>query len=309
MKNILQNNNGSLALVIGNGINLYHQNGTTNSWSQLLETLASKNRLPLSNNSSPIPFSRLIQTITLTEFYDLLEMKAPKSKSSFDLQTEFCELLAHWKPQHQHFSITEWARAYDVPILTTNFDNTLSAASSATLRHLKNNSHGFTSHYPWSSYYAPHELSSPMHGYGIWHINGMRYYPNSIRLGLTHYMGSVERARKWLYDEDDEIPFEGKNRRNWAGLSTWLHVIFNKPLLIFGLGLSSTEVFLRWLLIERARYFKEFPERYKQAWFVCPQSDLKKGQAFFLEGVGIEVIQTKSFGEIYDPDTWNLIQN
>lgn len=47
--------------------------------------------------------------------------------------------------------------------------------------------------------------------------------------------------------------------REWDGAASWLHIVFNSPLLIFGLGLEENEVFFRWLLIERARYFKKFP--------------------------------------------------
>ena len=71
-------------------------------------------------------------------------------------------------------------------------------------------------------------------------------------------MGSVQRARTWLHRGEANL-FNAKNRPDWDGARTWVHLMFNKPLLIFGLGLTETEVFLRWLLIERARYFRRFP--------------------------------------------------
>lgn len=36
---------------------------------------------------------------------------------------------------------------------------------------------------------------------------------------------------------------DGKNRNNLIGSNTWLHVIFNKDLFIFGLALEGNEVF------------------------------------------------------------------
>ena len=80
-------------------------------------------------------------------------------------------------------------------------------------------------------------------------------------------MGSVGRARAWLHRGGDRRLFSGKSPDNWLGKNTWVHIIFNSPLLIFGLALEENEVFLRWLLIERARYFKKFPDRRKKAWY------------------------------------------
>jgi hypothetical protein len=80
-------------------------------------------------------------------------------------------------------------------------------------------------------------------------------------------MGSVQRARGWIHSGEQRL-FGGKDRTTWTGRYSWLHVVFNKPLPILGLGLGETEVFLRWLLIERARYFAKFPKRAQKAWSV-----------------------------------------
>ncbi len=48
---------------------------------------------------------------------------------------------------------------------------------------------------PWESYYGEHAVVRPSECFAIWHINGMAQYHRSVRLGLTHYMGSVQRAR------------------------------------------------------------------------------------------------------------------
>ena len=84
-----------------------------------------------------------------------------------------------------------------------------------------------------------------------------------------------------------------------------MHIVFNNPLLIFGLGLNENEVFLRWLLIERARYFRKFPDRKKPAWYVHTDDLKNSGKAFFLEGVGIQMIESNDYDEIYGPHTWD----
>ena len=76
-------------------------------------------------------------------------------------------------------------------------------------------------------------------------------------------MGCVERARKMIQSNGFNELFDGKNQYNWIGGNTWLHVIFNKDLFIFGLSLEENEVFLRWLLIQRAKYSQMYNIRLK----------------------------------------------
>ena len=83
-------------------------------------------------------------------------------------------------------------------------------------------------------------------------------------------MGNVERARKLIYKKPESIRFEGKSRNYWDGYKTWLHIVFNKSIFIFGLSLDETEIFIRWLLIERAKNFRNFPDRKKHiGWFLA----------------------------------------
>ena len=86
---------------------------------------------------------------------------------------------------------------------------------------------------------------------------------------------------------------------NWRGFKTWLHIIFNKSLFIFGLGLEENEVFLRWLLIERIKYFKQFPDRKHKGWYISKKED-NAGKKFFLERVGFEIIEVDDYSDIYE---------
>lgn len=294
MKSLLRNNRSNIALVIGNGINRYGPAKTTNSWHDLLVKLA-KEHLPAKLGSVP-------PGVTLTEFYDVLELKSTKSTSGKSLQQEFAALIASWKPYEHHGRVVGWARNANAPILTTNFDRVLPDAGRCSLHRTTKGS--FTDYYPWETYYGDAEINDPSSEFAIWHVNGMQKYHRSIRLGLTHYMGSVEKARGWIHKRNERLLFSGKNVRKWRGASTWLHVVFNTPLLFIGLGLEENEVFLRWLLIERARYFKKFPDREKSAWYVHT-ADLNAGKKFFLEGVGIQIIQAVDYDEIYGVDTWS----
>jgi hypothetical protein len=240
--------------------------------------------------------------VALTEFYDVLELKKQKSSSGKPLQQQFCDLMSTWKPYDHHRRIVNWAKERDAPILTTNFERILADAGKCTLKRTKKG--GFTAYYPWESFYGAGSIDDPSRQFGIWHVNGMERYRQSIRLGLSHYMGSVHRARSWMHRGNEGRLFSGRSANSWKGAGTWLQAVFNTPLLIFGLALDESEVFLRWLLIERARYFRKFPKMRVPAWYVSAGPIDNKGKRFFLEGTGITTVIVKDYEEIYGARVW-----
>ena len=94
---------------------------------------------------------------------------------------------------------------------------------------------GFTDFYPWNVYFGNTVLSYPTEGFAVWHINGMVGYRRSIRLSLSEYMGLSARVRSFLHKEESIDDFNFKNQNNWKGYNTWLHIIFNNSVCIFGL--------------------------------------------------------------------------
>jgi hypothetical protein len=290
---LLKRNHSDLALVVGNGINRYGVPTGENSWDNLLSKLA---RSILSPNHKAIPSG-----VSLTEFYDVLELSYTRTVGQASLQQQFCTLMATWRPLRQHELIASWASQRNVPVLTTNFENTLGAAVTCSIRRAGGNK--FTDYYPWDTYFSTNDIVDPCAHFAIWHINGMQQYRRSVRLGLSHYMGSVERARSWLHKGNKGL-FNDGDAMGWRGASTWLQVFFHKPLLIFGLGLSETEVFLRWLLIERARYFRKFPEHHKSGWYIYVQGQHDEGKELFLKAVGIKSFAVSSHDDIYAASNW-----
>lgn len=186
----------------------------------------------------------------------------------------------------------------NAPILTTNFDTYISDAINAKQKKLtlQNNEYKFSDFYPWNVYYSDKEITNPLDGFAVWHINGTKNYPRSIRLGLSDYMGSVQYARKMIQGQSLNEYFSGKQQEFWVGYSTWLHIIFNKSLFIFGLGLEENEVFLRWLLIQRTKYCKMYKKSHK-GWYI--DKSIKAGKRFFLEQLGFEVIDLSDYNTLY----------
>ena len=212
------------------------------------------------------------------------------------LKKDIAEEYKLSKSSNDFNSLLETISGMNVPILTTNFDTYMS--SSLNLEKRIFNSSKFTDIYPWNAYYCKIDqtLTSPTSGFGIWHINGMIDYPRSIKLGLSDYMGCVEHARKKIHSKNFNEFFDGKNQDSWEGYYTWLHIVFNKQLFIFGLALDENEVFLRWLLIQRAKYSKMYHKRLA-GWFV--DKGISDGKRAFLKALGFVVIDITNYDDLY----------
>lgn len=284
---------GDVALVIGNGINRYGNAASVNSWEALLMEIA---------RDCGVPIGVVPSGTALTEFFDVLNLKRPGKTG--DLAAEFCAKMAGWKALEHHKAVIGWADRHGVPVLTTNFEEVLSAAVGA--RFLMSRQLPFSDFYPWNCRFAHALQDDPCAGFGIWHINGMARYKRSIRLGLADYMGSVQRARVMFYRGDRQL-FRPANRQSWEGAASWLHLVFNKPLLFVGLALEENEVFLRWLLIERAKYFRKFENRRQPAWYLYvsnPHDEREAGKHFFLEALGISCVPASDYNEIWGNPGW-----
>ena len=110
LKNLLKNSeDNGIALVIGNGIHRYTQVENTNSWDNLLISLARSYNI----NHDKIPTG-----ITLPEFYDYLELKQTSQREYKGiLQQAFCRSMLEWKPYSHHQYIVAWAKRKNNPIL------------------------------------------------------------------------------------------------------------------------------------------------------------------------------------------------
>lgn len=282
------------ALLIGNGINRYGA-ASSSSWDSLLAQLAREQGASLSAND--------LEEISNTEYYDILDLARPNHDRS-SLQSKFSVLMDSWKPSSHHQTIVGWAVRHNAPIITVNFDENLSRSVETNFFR---QGEGFTDWYPWGSYFAERRVEAPRDSFAIWHAHGMKRYPRSIRLGLGHYMGSVHRARHWIYRGDDSLKsrLKADDIDAWTGANSWLDIVFSRPLLIFGFGFGRDEIFLRWLFLERARFFKQNPERRRDAWYVdTPAKEHRDRRAFF-ERLGMNYVAATSYKDIYENSLWD----
>lgn len=303
LKNILNEHKEDLTLIVGNGINLCNKHARNDTWKDILEQIA-RDRGFIDSGK------KLSDTSSLVELIDLLQLHSDDNGRSIPVKAEFCEKLEKLEHGQSHMDITNWAMKHSVPTLTTNFDTTLSDACGAKLVHPKQGSGGaqFSRFYPWSSRFEVFDqpIDKPRNSFAIWHVNGMSRYVESVRLGISDYMGSAHQARRWMQRGDNPLFAKRNAIDRWKGRNTWLDAFFANDLLIFGLGLSRDEVFLRWLLIERARYCRKFSVQDRKAWYVWAKEEMRDSdRCFFLKHVAIERVDLNSYDEIYSSQVWN----
>lgn len=289
-KNIFKNSD-NLAFILGNGINRYY-NSNNMSWNNLL--LNTWNKVSDKKRKS-IPIG-----ISITEFYDALDLEYGVNSNPNQIQKLIKELMSKWQASPTKNHLLDRIKTLNAPIITTNFDRLIPQYFNLNKQNLDGSK--FTDFYPWSTYYSDKKRSNPIDGFGVWYLNGMLDYHRSIKLGLSHYMGNVERARTLIHNKSPNVYHAQQRGSHWQGEDTWLHILFNKTLVIVGLGMNEVEVFVRWLLIERAKYLKRFPQLNHRGYFIDinnPQAPDSGGKELFLNAVGFELIRFDSFDDIY----------
>lgn len=207
LKQVLSENRYDLAFIVGNGINRFAYGCIRDvSWNGLL--------LEVWQQISYRTMSDISSGISLTEFYDIMEMEA----GSIDkVRQKVVDLLGEWRPAEYHKWLQEKISLdWDVPLLTTNFDMNLNEG--LTLNKLESENLKFTDYYPWNVYFSNTELNYSTEGFGVWHINGMLKYKRSIRLGLSEYMSLSSRVRTFLHKEDGLDDFDLKNQNRWKDI-------------------------------------------------------------------------------------------
>jgi hypothetical protein len=316
-----------LALLIGNGVNLAAGATQGISWDDLMSTLVAETAERTSDPAQArTTLMRLLKrtrgqgAASLPEVFDILEATGTKAADSAlqqvkqpDLQSRLADLLKCMKPGLPHAKLVNWALHAQAPILTTNYDHCLQDAipNQACVRHRLKNGRAQSDYYPWDRYYSTHALTDPATTFAIWHVHGDRAMKRSIRAGLDQYMGMVERLRQLKRPVALEILSEPSAEPTSAPAyfkAPWLRIFMGRKLWIHGLALHADEVSLRWLLIQRFRYWKLYQPSHDgpTGWYVHgPTEDSRVGpldaprHAFFAS-VGLSVIEIRKKEDMYD---------
>lgn len=191
------------------------------------------------------------------------------------------------KSKFENYTLQKWimpflrvAEEFRIPILTTNYDVSLSKLSCLSPRITVGANVNVQKGFPFETYFAPSPINHPWDSFAIWHIHGLYYYVNSIRIGQNDYNNLLREIQQRL----NKTP-NSSTDYCWDSNNSWLSIVFRKNLFIMGLGLEADEEVLWWLLKERAKYGLK-------GWYVCRETENVVGQkARNLRDVGLEIIK------------------
>ena len=215
------------------------------------------------------------------------------------LLDEICKKMRRWSPSNIHISTTKFAKKYNIPILTTNYDTLLEQASEAKLHDFKhpNSSDSL----PIGRCYTSHPFPE-INKFGIWHINGVIEYPSSILIGLSHYMRIMQQIRTLIMGNNkyDAELFENIKDDFLSLKNTWVQIVFSKNIFVFGLSLNTDEVVLRWLLMERAKLYALYPYLKRKGWYITKiDEEISPEKEYFFKSVGFEIIRVPDYQDMY----------
>lgn len=133
-------------------------------------------------------------------------------------------------------------------IITTNYDYLLEYAFNKDFVYKGRTN----SKYLW-------EATSAQQGVKFYHMHGMADNPDSICLGYEHYMGIVEKLRSKLNAKVKNRQSEMKIKKILAGedgpTGEWGELFYTTDVDIIGLGLTTAESDIWWLLTHRASIY------------------------------------------------------
>lgn len=226
-------------LLIGNGLNRTLQFSI--SWSELLCDIAKEHNVEyIPDLPMPLEFERIINTI-------LKKSDVPNSQIYSDVKARIARKVKDVKLPDDAIH-RELATVKSNAIITTNYDYLLEYAYNRSF-----NYKGKTNlKYLW-------EATSVQQGIKFYHMHGMADNPASICLGYEHYMGIVENLRSMLNAKVQNRQDEMKNKRILKGEDAptdyWGERFYTTDVDIIGLGLTTVESDIWWLLTHRASIY------------------------------------------------------
>lgn len=320
-RQLLSREKNELALLVGNGVNLASADEAGISWDGLMESLINAAVINSENaDATRAKLRRLLDRgadgltpASLPEVFDIIDAhcstkaEGKSNRPGQSLQELIAGMLQAMRPGSNHRAIVKWAARSGVPILTTNYDHCLQDTVGCK-QYRFGGGRPKSDYYPWDRYYSVNQVADPACEFAIWHIHGDRDLKRSIRAGLDQYMGMAQRLRKLKHPVAKETlvnPQPDQEPLPAYHAAPWLRVFLGRKLWIHGLGLRAAEVSLRWLLIERYRYWRRYRPKLTgpTGWYVHGPvkvvGPLDPQRRIFFESVGLQVIEIRKTSNIF----------
>ncbi len=220
----------------------------------------------------------------------------------------------------KHNNLLEFAYTNNLPILTTNYDLALQKSNDDIK--IKNN-------FSWIEFNRKRDASYLSNGYfrhkafnrnnknlnvskefAIWHIHGAASsssYRNSIKITNKDYANQIKRLSTSInYMKKYNCSSE------WRDYYSWIKILMTNDLVIAGLGLESSEMDLRWILIERFNYhsyLKRVNKNYKIPETIFIYTDtIPNGTKQYFEKLNVKTM-SKEYFEVFNFSDFISIKN
>lgn len=294
-------------ILMGNGYNRYILEKLKDkpscavppSWEKLVKDVDKELQIGLikddETNSLGITNPELFTAISLA--YDSIHGKA--KHSILPIHKAVARILEKRVPSDSESrmisQLSKVIKEWGAPIITTNYDKQLENSLGFNQYRLET-CPKTSSFYPVNLYYGdkPIKEESIDRYFAIWHCNGVIDIVNSLRLDMSDYCNYTAWLKRC-------VPMFGATIDNEPLFkNSWLYPLFNNQVIILGLSLIPSEFFLRWLLIRRFIWRKEFLGASRHGYYICGREDnISKGQRLFFSSAGIEVLEYDTRAQIY----------
>ena len=288
----------SATILWGNGVNNYINCNYSDyisvddrmpSWKNLILMVSAKSRIDTKLQIDTIDLPD--KDVSYPELFSLISRYAPEEVRNLTAEI----IIERSRHVNECFSrVAKKIQEWDVPVITTNYDLMLEQELD-----LENFWHGKerSDKYPFNYYATKKGVKGPINpttDFAVWHCNGVVNKPISMKLDLSDYCLYTARLR-------DKVPLLSERFCAKDGFErTWLSPFFHNTLVIIGLGLPTSEFYLRWLLLERSVMKKEIPDQVGKGYYITAgKDDITPGFKAFLGDTSIELIEYDSWKDMY----------
>ena len=310
--------------LLGNGISRYMNPAP--SWTELLARLM--NQVGLASEDNVKCLEKLDEgksEMNAPEFYTTFLLAKGERMSRDHLKTQLKSVLG----SQRKCEMLNYIQNQKLQVLTINFDFGIDQALGVMPSGARNpfsTTAGRTDskRYPFYQYVAKTKKTGmALEGTGkeaekgkksvtdecaVWHIHGNVYNAKTILLGFEDYVQAIVYVReKLLKSATDPAKYAQIGEKDCVANNTWLKLFFMHPLVIAGCGLASEELFLRWLLLRRCRYYLGIEQPPVYYLVTLPKEGREQEYAHkkaYFQAMGIQFVEFADYAALYDAPGW-----
>ena len=263
------------AILFGNGLN--RLTAENPSWEELLQQTCQRGSAPLHGS---VPYTLMHENLFLSDKADLSVPQRIEGRTA--------EYKVKWKIANASLDLKEnpyyhrLAKLNVQHYLTTNYDACLDfTLEKYGLHRVECSTQEFIySIARYARYAKPDKW--------LWNIHGFAKYPSSLMIGYNQFCGSINKMKDL---QSLEFPILERLRKGDTKPLCWGDFFYTHDVHIIGLSLDYSDIDLWWMLSERKRLMKVYPELIQNQIHYYYTADGKADRQFeqLLRSMGVTV--------------------